>query len=350
MRRSTWVTGTGAALALLLGAGAARAQFDLQVLDGGKPVPDVRVTVVQDGRRTPLSGATGADGGFDLSALDLGKGTRVEVWARRCVDGQVELILAAEGTTGVCVEEGQRAGEDCGCEKVGIAVFDGSGWVVDIGMPGAPGAIRPIGVAANNAPGLAFGFGGGVNFFPNLEDIVADQPGLTGTDVPASAPFVEVVLEYRILPQIVLGTDFTYNVFDTFTQSYVGIADGPSSSEIDYDVMSAGLYGAWRPRPCFGGRLWPFLGFGGEWVWNSAMISTFYPGLSSPATEERDESGLQGTVRGGFDWSINDRSSLRLAGIYSRGESDSADERWGLEAKFLWNLLPFHDLRGREVR
>lgn len=349
MRRRAWVAGCGAVLFLFVGAGDARAQFDLQVLDGGKPVPDVRVTVVEDGERTTLPGATDAAGSFDLSVLDFGKGARVEVWRRQCTDGRVELVLADEGTTGVCVEEGQQTGEDCSCEKVGLAILDGGGWVVDIGMPGAPGAIQPIG-AAGNAPPFAVGIGGGINFFPNLEDVVGNQPGIASTDVSTSAPFIEGVAEYRVLPQVVLGADFTWNFFDRFDQTFDPTTDGPISSEIDYDVMSAGLYGAWRPRPCFGGRLGLFFGFGGEWVWNRATVSTRYPDLFTPVTDERTESGLQATVRTGFDWYLNDRSSLRLGAIYSRGESDSADERWGLEAKYMWNVRRFLDLgRGRDL-
>ncbi|HUP19000.1 MAG TPA: hypothetical protein VM778_03500, partial [Gemmatimonadota bacterium] len=338
MRRRRWVTGTGAVLALLAGASGARAQFDLQVLDGGKPVPDVRVTVVREGARTTLPGATGADGSFDLSVLDFGKGTRLDVWKRQCVDGRVELILAEEGTTGVCVDEGQRAGDDCSCEKIGVAIWDGSGWVVDIGIPGGPGAIQPIGAIVNHAPPLAFGFGGGFNIFPNLKDVVGDQPNLASSDVSSSAPFVEAALEHRVGRQFVVGTDFTYNFFDTFTQTFNPVNGGPTSSQIDYDVMSAGLYGAWRPRPCFGGLLGLFFGFGGEYVWNVATVTTRYPGILVPVMDERSESGLQGTVRTGFDWYFNERSSLRLGATYSRGESDRADERVGLEAKFMWNL------------
>lgn len=360
MRRRRWVTGAGAALALIAGAGGAGAQdtFSIELLDGGKPVPDARVTVVDDqGARTTVPATTDAAGRIQLpmALLDMGKGpgTRMDVHRRVCRDGRVELVVAPEGTTGACVEEGQQAGEECDCERVGVAIFSGDGWVVDIGVPGAPGAIQPIGMpppAAATAPPLAIGIGGGLSWFPNLENIVQDQPGLTGSDVPSSAPFIEGVAEYRILPRVVAGVDVTHSFFDDITQTYQGLSDGPSSSEIDYDVTSLGLYGAWRPSPHAGDRLGLFFGLGGEHVWNRATVTTRYPQLSAPVTEDRSESGWQTTARIGLDWHFDARTSLRLGASYSRGESDSADERIGLEGKLMWNVKPYRELRGRDLR
>ena len=115
----------GIALASIALIGVAR---DLEaqpitVTNNGQPLAGAQVSAMINGIKSPL-GTTSAAGQvtIDMNALNITKGTEVTVWIKTCEDGTVQVIMVPAGEEGECAEEGQQAGEDCGCRRAGVIV------------------------------------------------------------------------------------------------------------------------------------------------------------------------------------------------------------------------------------
>jgi hypothetical protein len=85
---------------------AAQTAVDISILDRGKPVANADISSILDAGKTVV-GTTGSTGAVTVTSTASGfsDGDRVEVWVRRCEDGEVEVILAPEGSDDPCADE-----------------------------------------------------------------------------------------------------------------------------------------------------------------------------------------------------------------------------------------------------
>lgn len=345
--RATLLAGAGWALAIA-GAGPASGQtFDLAILDEGKPVADVEIVLLASGGKTTV-GTTDADGELALPVDLVTRGTGMEVYEIDC-DGEVVVVIVSAAERRLLEEECERRREEnpaCECRRIGAFLW-GDDVVIDLGRrivrpPAGPGPGPFVGPVAN-APPVVLGFGGGVGFFPNLEDVVGDQPNLRSTDAPSTSLTLRGLFEYTPSPRvpITLGLGATWNRFGDFSQTFDPVGDGPTMSAIDFRSYTMDGYALWRPDPHMGDALGFWFGFGGEYVWNEADFLTDFDDPTGSFDGSRSESGLMGNVRLGFDWFFDHRAGIRFGAVYSRGESGSADERLLLESELLWLVKPW---------
>lgn len=343
--RTTLVAATVWVWALGGPAPASGQAFDMTILDGGKPVVDAEIVLLASGGKTPL-GPTDAGGEAAIPAGLVASGTPMEVYAIEC-DGEVVVVVVPAAERALLEEECERRRAEnpaCECRRIG-GFFWGDDVVIDVGR----GVVRPPGRAGPvaNGPPAVIGLGGGIGFFPNLEDVVGDQPDLASTDAPSTALTLRGLFEWAPSPRvpITLGLGGTYNRFGDFSQTFDPMTGGPTTSAIDFRSYTLDAYALWRPDPHLGDALGFWFGFGGEHVWNEADFTTDFDDPAGVFDGSRSESGWMGNVRAGFDWYFDPRAGIRFGAAYSRGESGSADERLLLESELLWLVKPW---RGRE--
>jgi len=338
-------------------AGAVRAQpaFDMEIVNRGKPVPDARIAFLASGGKVPL-GETGSDGvvTIPMDVVDIGKGERVEVYEIEC-GGEIEIVFVRPEERGLLDEECEPRKEEnpaCECRRLGVFAW-GDDVVIDLGTrtvgPRRGGEEAPPTDRgrSGNAPPVVIGVGAGVGWYTNLEDVVDDQPNLQSSDVSDTGFTLHGSVEFGLPGPLAIGFDGTYNQFDDFSQTFDPVPDRPSTSMIDFRSYTLGTYGLWRFEPHAGDRLGFWFGGGAEYIWNEADLVFGSDDFGAPVVEERDEDGLMGTARFGFDYYFGRRAGFRIGATYSRGESDGADERWLLGGEFLWLAKPW---REEEIR
>lgn len=304
-----WALSSVVAIGLLAAPGA-RAQTTVQVSQGGRAAAGASVSALINGIKQPV-GTTDASGRITIAdgALAIGAGTAVDVYAKTCTDGQVEVILVPQGEKGQCAGEGAEVGEDCGCRKAGAFVWGQTGPVA-VNVPAAGSAL---------ASGWNTNLRAKVNFsrFLDLENVAGDQKGITTNSVDDSGIGYSVGLSQQLaLTPVYLGVGYDYSKA-TYDQTYGnGQAFSGEMKVHSFDTsLGYRINWGWRTHvELFGGF---------AVVYNTLDI---LPADGSPGFN-RTQTGLRGL--GGIEFGFHPAREwgILVGGNYRSGGSNDADNR-----------------------
>lgn len=337
-------------VAVVLSAATASGQdFDLRILDEGKPVEGA--TVVGVGDEGPVTiGSTDADGGlvFEgavLDVLDFGKGTTVEVWIKECEDGKVEYVLVEQGEDDPCVDEDAEAGEGCGCRRLGTFVVGDGPVTVDAGRgtvtqgPAVEGPAIQEPTTEGPRIGLSrerfsLGLGADYLYYDNWERVACDQPDLDRCSAGSSGfgAFFSLGYDPTWVPYgLGLRLDVGYGTAPDVSQSYPG-----TDVEIDTDFLFI------APRvevPIVPDRLGLGLSLGAEALLNRSDFR-FLGGGGEPF--DRNEWNWNGVVGVSRAWPFSDRDELNTGLYYSTNFSgnDADSGIWRFRAEYRHFFAP----------
>jgi hypothetical protein len=286
----------------------------------------VSVSAMINGIKQPLGTTVDAAGQvtIDTSALNIPKGTEVTVWIKTCEDGTVQVILVPAGEEGECAEEGQQAGEDCGCRRAGVIIWGNGPVTIDVGTGRATQTGSGSGLASSR---LILGVGLDYRQMLNLEDVLKEVPGGMDASATGWAPGLELLAEWQWRRTLAIGLDAGYSRMETELRFPQGLQTG----EMDY--YEIGL-NAKLGIPTTG-RVWPYATVALHRTWNKADFEI--GGLSDHRVHKTRRDG----IGAGLDYYPRPAWGLRLEGLYSSTfEDNDADEhlRWKLALIF---GLPF---------
>lgn len=354
--RNAWGIAAAALLAAAPLAAQAPATSVLEIVDRGKPLPNVPVSVraadapgVADiaelaGLGKPL-GTTGSDGTITIAdpSEHFAEGTPVEVWVVECVDGVTRVVLSEEGAGDPCADEAAEVGEGCGCRRIGGAFPWGSRRVViDVGegtVTGGPADAPVQFIRGPESTQGVLGLGVGFSYLWNLEDAVRDQPGLTDADVSSTGLTVPAFFE--VTPggwPFTLGVGGAYSSVSEIRQVFDPAADGLSLGTIDFSrwILSAQL--AWYRALVESSEGYDPVAFRAAfealWVFNELQIRTEFAD-GGFAMEDRSESGFRTGLMTGVDLYASPRFGFRVEGGMLFGEGDDADSSFEARISFL---------------
>lgn len=307
LERSVRIAAVVIAVCMVSAAESVAQEQVLNLLNNGKPPSaPIPVSVVDGGQRRALTTTdAGGTARFDPGLLNLGKGTRIDVYVTRCVDGRIQVILVPSGEQDPCAEEEARAGEDCGCEHVGAFVLgDGPVWI-DVGT----GEVS-TGGPPSQAPRITIGVKADAAFWPKLEDVCREGAGSCDAASASAqiAGFVEAALIRLQSLSLGLGVGGTYSK----PSLRLGEVEG------DLEVLTLDLYGraSWWMGPVgLYGQL------GTAYVTNEAEFDS----ADSIGEEERTNTGWKFLGGAGIDWRALSSVGLRLNLTYVSGGSGDAD-------------------------
>lgn len=296
----------------------AQTAVDISILDRGKPVADADISSILDAGKTVV-GTTGSTGAVSITSTASGfsDGDRVEVWVRRCKDGEVEVILAPPGEDDPCADEEAEAGEECGCEKIGFFIWGDGPVTIDVGT-GTVTQTQPGGAMANGTDhsfaDLQIGAMFDYSSFYQLEDTVCGRPGVVSCETDNGVPGVGGYLDYR----------FGRSNFGLSLEAHYAKLDAESTTEdgarTSFDVNSwqfqaAGVYNV-PIRPRFG------------WYVRSGYAVMYNDGdaTRNSDSESRSETGSRWLLGSGFHWPMGERWCARTGIDWTTGfDSDDAD-------------------------
>ncbi len=352
---------SGLVAVALLAAGplAAQQSLVLDLVDRGKPLPDVTVRVRDGATRDVLAfanrgkpvGTTGAQGSLtiDPEEVEFADGARVEVWVAECVEGRVEVVLSEAGGDDPCtadveeVEEGAR----CGCRRIGAFVWGARRVVVDVGARTVATAplTGPSDAGPTRGPTHLLGIGVGISRFTNLEDAVSNQPGLVDAELSSTRftlPFFYELHPSADLP-FAFGVGGSYTDVGEIRQTFDPAAGGPSLAMIDLTRWSVWAELSWYQTLVQSDDYAPLnlrAAFQTLWMFNDIRVRSALDG-GVPVEEDRSESGLRLGVLGGVDWFFTPRFGIRLEGGFLFGKGDDADTSVEWRAYPLMIRLPW---------
>ena len=312
-------------LTLLLALGSEVRGQDLEILDNGKQVADVTVTAILDDGKAVV-GTTGATGQVSISssATDFREGERIYVYVKRCVDGEVEIILSRNGDDDPCVADDAQVEEGCDCDDdpIGWFLWGGGPVTIDVGT----NEVNQVRTGETVADGRDHSFADlqiGAMFdwssFYQLEDTVCGRPGVVSCDTDNGVPGVGGYLDYR----------FGRSNFGVSLEAHYAKLDAESTTEdgarTTFDVnswqfQSAVVYNV-PVRPRFG---W-YIRSGYALMYNEGDAS------SDAESESRSETGSRWLAGTGFHWPIGQNWCARTGFDLTTGfDSDDADTnaRW----------------------
>ena len=321
-------TKVGPALAAILLAVAAEAgaqtQIDMTILNRGKAAPEVDISSILDEGKVVV-GTTNASGQVTISSAsaEFGNGDRVEVWVRRCEDGEVEVILAPPGEDDPCADDEAEAGEDCGCERIGAFIWGDGPVTIDVGTgtvtQGEPGGAGLAPREDHSFADLQIGAMFDWSSFYQLEDTVCGRPGVVSCDTDNGVPGVGGYLDYRFgRSNFGLSLEAHYAKLDAESTTEGG---GVTSFDVNsWQFQTAGVYNV-PIRPRFG------------WYMRSGYAVMYNEGdaESDSESESRSETGSRWLLGSGFHWPIGERWCARTGADWTTGfDSDDADTnlRW----------------------
>jgi hypothetical protein len=283
-----------------------------------------------NGIKQPLATTIDAAGQvtIDTSALNIPKGTEVTVWIKTCEDGTVQVILVPAGEEGECAEEGQQAGEDCGCRRAGVIIWGNGPVTIDVGRGTATQTRTQTGTTNGLAQNrLIFGAGLDILQMTNLENVLEQVPGGSDASATGWAPGLQLLAEWQLRRILAIGIDAGFSRMETELRFPQGVQTG------DLDYYEVGV-SAKLGIPTTG-RVWPYATVALHRTWNKADFEI--DGLSEHRVHKTRRDG----IGAGLDYYPRSNWGFRFEGLYSSTfEDDDADEhiRWKLALLF---GLPF---------
>jgi hypothetical protein len=305
---------------------AAQTAVDISILDRGKPVADATISSILDAGKTVV-GTTGTTGAVAVTSTASGfrDGERVEVWVRRCEDGEVEVILARPGEDDPCADDEAAAGEECGCDKIGFFIWGdgpvtidiGTGTVTQGGEAGVPSAPREDHSFADLQIGAMLDY----SWFYKLEDTVCGRPGVVSCDTDNGVPGVGGYLDYRFgKSNFGLSLEAHYAKLEAESTTEGG---GTTSFDVNsWQFQAAGVYNV-PIRPRFG---W-YIRSGYALMYNDGDVT------GDGDSESRSETGSRLLVGTGFHWPIREKWCARTGFDWTTGFEDhdgDTNGRWSL--------------------
>jgi hypothetical protein len=317
------------AIATLVVAAESRAQTTLEILNGGKRVEQVvDISAILDEGKVPIA-TTSAMGQVTIPATTTAfrEGERVYVYVKRCVDGEVEIILSRSATDDPCVDDDAQAGQDCDCDDpIGFFLWGDDSVVIDIGT----NTVGPPGTGAGSAPREDHSFadlqvGAMLDYssFYNWKDVGCDQSGIASCDADGGAPGVGLYLDYRFgRSPFGLSFEAHYAKLD-IAHTFQSGGDLPSRSEGDVNswaFQAAGVYSyGFSPRLAWYGRA------GYAALYDDAKFTTTFG--TGPVTEDRTNTASQLLIGTGFHFPIGEnwcgRTGVDLTTAF---DSENGDE------------------------
>ncbi len=328
-RPSVFPLASLAVLGLALpGTAAAQAQV-LDIVNAGKPAPDVAVVVASEEGEEEV-GRTDAAGqaSFPLSILNMGKGTRVEVYVRQCAAGEVAVVLQAEDVAAdPCAAEGAVAGEQCECEPAGSFIASSGPVTVDVAtgtlvQSTGPGAAQQAAQAVAQRPSVAsntedyfhvsIGMSAHYDVLTNLEEACGERVDAT-CETDAATPSVGLAVEASWGSTVYAGVSGLYSLPVQLAQTY------PGGGTVAGDMSTWGLdvYGGVR-RP-----VGPF------WLRASAGWARLYNtiDMDGPAgSETRKHSGGRFRASASVSAPLSDGLNARIGYLFRSAFDGDADE------------------------
>lgn len=314
-------------LAVILAAPARlRAQdFDLELVDAGKPVPNAEVLLLANAADIPL-GTTDASGHLTVAnRADIPRGTPVDVYEIEC-DGETVVVIVFPEDVALLEEECERRRREnpnCTCRRIG-----GFLWGDDVTIDVGTGTVSQTTAGTSSAlSGLSLGATFDLRQMLNLEDVVGLVPGGSDESATSWAPGFGLNLEYKFGRMFSLGLEGGYSSMDTELRFPEGLQAGDLRYYELGGTVKVGL-------PDDGQRIWPYLTFGLYRTWNKADFTL------GNQTEDVLHKTRRDGIGAGFDYRVHPNVDLRLEGLYSSTfEDDDADEhiRW----KLGMNYRPF---------
>lgn len=310
----------GVVLAAVALAGVAQESLaqPITVTENGQPLAGAQVSAMINGIKTPL-GTTNASGQvtIDTSRLNITKGTEVTVWIKTCEDGTVQIIMVPAGEEGECAEEGQQAGEDCGCDRAGIVIWGDGPITVDVGTGTASqtrtdtfGADGEDHSFADLQVGAMFDY----SWFYQLEDTVCGRPGVVSCDTDNGVPGFGGYLDYR----------FGRSNFGVSLEAHYAKLDAESTTEdggvTTFEVNSWQFQSALVYNVPLSPRAGWYVRTGYALMYDDGDVS------SGSDSESRSETGSRWLVGTGFHWPIGEKWCIRPGFDLTLGSSSEDGE------------------------
>ncbi|HYO45113.1 MAG TPA: outer membrane beta-barrel protein [Gemmatimonadota bacterium] len=313
----------------------------ITVTNNGQAVAGAQVSAMINGIKQPL-GVTNSTGRvtIDTSALNITKGTEVTVWIKTCEDGKVQVIMVPPGQKGECTQQGAQAGEECGCDRLPVAIIWGDGPVtIDIGTKELT-QTRTGETAVTSAQDHSFAdlqIGGMFDYssFYQWEDVACNQTGISSCEADGGAPGLGVYLDYQFgNSPLGISLEAHYAQLDV-SQSFQS-GSGPSTNDIDVNswfFQATGVYSIdLTPRAGWYGRL------GGAIAHDILKLTSTFP--TGRQSDERTETGSRLVAGTGFhfpvarNWCV--RTGIDLTTGFDSGDADT-NARYSLALGYRWN-------------
>lgn len=315
--------GIALASVALIGATRESQAQPITVTNNGQPMAGAQVSAMINGIKNPL-GTTDSTGQvtIDMNALNITKGTEVTVWIKTCDDGTVQVIMVPVGEDGECAQEGQQAGEDCGCRRAGTVIWGDGPITVDVGTSRVTQTTAGRGAAPTRSSWVVeFGFD--ARQMLNLDDVLAEVPGGSDESATSWAPGVQISTDWRFSKYASLGIEGAYSRMDTELR----FPQGVQTADLDYYELGANAK-AYLP----GGRFQPYVTVSLDRTWNHGDFEL--DGLSDHRVHKTRRAG----IGAGFDSYFSSNWGIRLEGRYSTTfEDHDADEHIRWKGALIWN-------------
>lgn len=321
----------------------AQPTFDLELLNGGKPVPDAQILFLLGEGKISL-GETGADGRLEIpmDRVDIGKGTEVVACEIEC-DGEITMVFVLPEEAARFDEECElrrRENPECDCRRIGVFRW-GEHLVVDVetrtvervqppddtpppeqtpeGVRDDADPRRDSGQDAGMDHPLRIGLGFDLRHMFRLEEVLGGVEGVGDHGATTFAPGIRLHGEYSLLGLVALGLEAGWSRMNT----EAGFATGVQTGKLDYYEVGFTA----RVGPGEFGPVSPYLALGLYRTWNEADFTL------GDLTEHRSHVTRRDGLGLGFDYWVGDRLGVRAEGLYSSTFKESdADEhiRWNV--------------------
>ena len=298
---------------------AAQTAVDISILDRGKPVANADISSILDAGKTVVE-TTDSTGAVTVTSTASGfsDGARVEVWVRRCEDGEVEVILAPPGEDDPCADDAAEAGEECGCDRIGFFIWGDGPVTIDIGTgtvsQGEPGGAALAPQEDHSFADLQIGAMFDYSWFYQLEDTVCGRPGVVSCDTDNGVPGIGGYLDYK----------FGRSNFGLSLEAHYAKLDAESTTD-DGNVTSFDV-NSWQFQSAlvYNVPLKPRFG----WYIRSGYALMYDEGDVSDdgESESRSETGSRLLAGTGFHWPIGQNWCARTGFDLTTGfDSEDAD-------------------------
>jgi hypothetical protein len=302
------------AMVFVAGVDDARAQedgFTITVRENGQPVANATLAVVLNGIKRPTEANSSESGEMVVAGVGIEPGTPTELYVRRCVDGEIELVAVPRGEPAevACADEDAEVEEGCTCRKLALILLWGRDAEVEISDTAtSQDSSGPL----EGRPNVTIGFKVDALTWTRLEEVCGEDAGAS-CDADGTSSLVGGFAEVSVTRSLVAGVSAFYAGPVEFRQTF----NNGTATDGEMTSVIVDLYGGGRwhlsPRVALLGLL------GWSWIRNDAEFN------SIDGTLDKDESGGRARIGAALDALLSDRMGLRLNLDFRTGGSDDAD-------------------------